>query len=210
MKFAFLNLHTLFYTRGCGQFSEVYIHKKELSGGNENFCQRSRKLSLKIWKSADAIEPGTITIAQEMRNDKKPDFCFMKEGDIFNLGDKELEIIEMPGHTAGSVCILDRKDKVLFSGDNVNDIELLCAPAQDRWRLLEDWHCIGERIFSQKDAFEICGGGHGLISIEKALDTLDCGKKILKGKIQAEKQKIHFFEGPFYRYKNDIPVQRLF
>lgn len=153
---------------------------------------RDRENYLKNMESADAIEPGTITIAQEMRNDKKPDFCFMKEGDIFNLGDKELEIIEMPGHTAGSVCILDRKDKVLFSGDNVNDIELLCAPAQDRWRLLEDWHCIGERIFSQKDAFEICGGGHGLISIEKALDTLDCGKKILKGKIQAEKQKIHF------------------
>ena len=162
---------------------------------------RDRENYLKNMESADAIEPGTITIAQEMRNDKKPDFCFMKEGDIFNLGDKELEIIEMPGHTAGSVCILDRKDKVLFSGDNVNDIELLCAPAQDRWRLLEDWHCIGEGIFSQKDAFEICGGGHGLISIEKALDTLDCGKKILKGKIQAEKQKIHFFEGPFYRYK---------
>ena len=77
-------------------------------------------------------------------------------------------------------------------------------------RLLEDWHCIGERIFSQKDAFEICGGGHGLISIEKALDTLDCGKKILKGKIQAEKQRSIFFEGPFYRLKKDIPVQRLF
>ena len=45
---------------------------------------RDRENYLKNMESADAIEPGTITIAQEMRNDKKPDFCFMKEGDIFN------------------------------------------------------------------------------------------------------------------------------
>lgn len=41
---------------------------------------RDRENYLKNMESADAIEPGTITIAQEMRNDKKPDFCFMKEG----------------------------------------------------------------------------------------------------------------------------------
>lgn len=79
MKFAFLNLHTLFYTRGCGQFSEVYIHKKDYREAMK-ISVRDRENYLKNMESADAIEPGTITIAQEMRNDKKPDFCFMKEG----------------------------------------------------------------------------------------------------------------------------------
>ena len=31
------------------------------------------------------------------------------------LGDKKLVIYEMTGHTAGSVCILDEEDRILFS-----------------------------------------------------------------------------------------------
>lgn len=44
--------------------------------------------------------------------------------------------------------------------------------------------------------------GNCLISVEKAKDTLECGKQILDGKINAEIQKVHFFHGPFYRYKD--------
>jgi len=38
-------------------------------------------------------------------------------GDIFNLGDRVLEIIHTPGHTPGSCCFLDRANKLLFTGD---------------------------------------------------------------------------------------------
>ena len=81
----------------------------------------------------------------------------------------------MTGHTAGSVCILDEEDRILFSGDSVNDLELICAPAKDREALLKEWYEAGKRIFARKDSFDICGGGHCLIPIEKAEETLTCG-----------------------------------
>ena len=43
----------------------------------------------------------------------------IKDGDIIDLGDRPLEIIEIPGHTPGSVAIIDINSRVLISGDSV-------------------------------------------------------------------------------------------
>lgn len=40
-------------------------------------------------------------------------------GDIFDLGGIQLEVYETPGHSPGSICLLDRKDRFLFSGDTI-------------------------------------------------------------------------------------------
>ena len=45
----------------------------------------------------------------------------VKEGDVIELGDRALEIIDLPGHTPGSIAILDRKNRVLVAGDSVQD-----------------------------------------------------------------------------------------
>ncbi len=43
------------------------------------------------------------------------------EGDVIDLGDRPLHIIDIPGHTPGSIAILDEKNRVLVSGDSVQD-----------------------------------------------------------------------------------------
>ncbi len=43
----------------------------------------------------------------------------LKEGDIFECGGFRLEAVEIPGHTYGSVALIERKKKLLFSGDSV-------------------------------------------------------------------------------------------
>ena len=45
----------------------------------------------------------------------------VKEGDVIDLGDRALRIIDIPGHTPGSIAILDDKYRVLISGDSVED-----------------------------------------------------------------------------------------
>ena len=44
----------------------------------------------------------------------------LKEDDVFDLGGLTLEVIPVPGHTQGSVALLCRKHRLLFSGDAVN------------------------------------------------------------------------------------------
>ena len=41
------------------------------------------------------------------------------DGDVIDLGGRPLEIIHIPGHTPGSVAILDEGARVLISGDSV-------------------------------------------------------------------------------------------
>lgn len=48
-------------------------------------------------------------------------FEALKNGQIFDLGDREVEIFFMPGHTVGSIVIYDHQTGWLFSGDNISD-----------------------------------------------------------------------------------------
>jgi glyoxylase-like metal-dependent hydrolase (beta-lactamase superfamily II) len=43
----------------------------------------------------------------------------VKEGDTIDLGQRKLEIIDLPGHTPGSIGVLDVDARVLISGDPI-------------------------------------------------------------------------------------------
>jgi glyoxylase-like metal-dependent hydrolase (beta-lactamase superfamily II) len=41
----------------------------------------------------------------------------VRDGSRIDLGGRELEVVATPGHTPDSVCLLDRKNRLLFTGD---------------------------------------------------------------------------------------------
>lgn len=43
----------------------------------------------------------------------------LEDGTCLELGGRTLEVLHVPGHTAGSVALLDRRSRLLFSGDTV-------------------------------------------------------------------------------------------
>ena len=49
-----------------------------------------------------------------------PPFRDLLPGDVIDLGGRTLEVFALPGHTPGSVVLLLREDRVLFTGDAVN------------------------------------------------------------------------------------------
>jgi glyoxylase-like metal-dependent hydrolase (beta-lactamase superfamily II) len=42
------------------------------------------------------------------------------EGDVIDLGSRRFEVILIPGHTPGSIALLDRENALLVSGDSVS------------------------------------------------------------------------------------------
>lgn len=48
-------------------------------------------------------------------------FTPIEDGDVIDLGGRKLEIVAIPGHTPGSVAVLDIGNRVLYSGDTVQD-----------------------------------------------------------------------------------------
>jgi glyoxylase-like metal-dependent hydrolase (beta-lactamase superfamily II) len=49
----------------------------------------------------------------------------LQEGDVIDLGDRALEVLHLPGHSAGCIALYDRRSQALFSGDVIYDGELL-------------------------------------------------------------------------------------
>lgn len=47
--------------------------------------------------------------------------CPVSDGDVIDLGGRTLKIIDIPGHTPGSIAILDEKKRVLIGGDTIQD-----------------------------------------------------------------------------------------
>lgn len=46
-------------------------------------------------------------------------YRLIKEGDIFSIADFNFEVIEIPGHTEGSIVFLDKKKKIMIGGDSI-------------------------------------------------------------------------------------------
>lgn len=62
----------------------------------------------------------------------------LSDGDIVRLGDRDFEVIHSPGHTADSICLYCRREKVLFSGDTPLTITTPGGTYTDTFLLLLD------------------------------------------------------------------------
>ncbi|OFV81426.1 MAG: hypothetical protein A2Y78_05935 [Acidobacteria bacterium RBG_13_68_16] len=54
------------------------------------------------------------------------------DGYRFQLGNRELEVFEIPNHASGSLAFLDKRERILFSGDEIMPmgVRLNCSVAQ--------------------------------------------------------------------------------
>jgi glyoxylase-like metal-dependent hydrolase (beta-lactamase superfamily II) len=82
------------------------------------------------------------------------------DGYVFDLGGRRLEVISTPGHSPGSLCILDRERRILFTGDTLCNrgvllnLEFSCPP--------EVYGLSLERLFRLAGAYDrIYPGHHG-------------------------------------------------
>ena len=105
------------HSGGLHQFEKFSIHCLEadaIRNGNQydmaRFFLRHADIAVlpsEGWKFSDyrvkAAEPSTV----------------LEEGHVFDLGDRSLRVLHFPGHTAGSIGLIDEKARILFSGDTV-------------------------------------------------------------------------------------------
>ncbi|MFK4341070.1 MULTISPECIES: MBL fold metallo-hydrolase [unclassified Paenibacillus] len=101
-------------------FNEVYIHELDLGKlfRNDNPDMKQMALDYRFKKMPELM--GHIDQNAYLKTTvKHTNYKFVKEGDTFDLGDKVLEIIHLPGHSYGCIALLDSDNKDLFSGDMV-------------------------------------------------------------------------------------------
>ena len=102
---------------GCGNWKDIRLHVKDgnvakiHAGGEYRACIPGLMREIGIRISQEAVN--------ECINMKQPsEIADLKEEPII-LGRRRFDVIHTPGHTKGSVCLLDRENNLLFSGDTV-------------------------------------------------------------------------------------------
>ena len=64
----------------------------------------------------------------------------LHDGDVFEFGGEEIQIIETPGHTAGHICLYAPQSKLLFAGDTLFSMgcgRLFEGTPEDMWGSFE-------------------------------------------------------------------------
>ena len=89
-------------------------------------------------KKQQLIEMAKERARDEYRDLIQPDEIFtdwfpmkvypLYDGDVFELGDRKIEVIEVGGHTAGSVVLIDPLTRITYSSNSCNGNTLLEFP----------------------------------------------------------------------------------
>lgn len=93
-------------------------------------------------------------------------FVPVEHGTILDLGNRRLEIISIPGHTPGSIAVLDIGNRVLYSGDTVQDGRIFMFGVQ---RELHAYIQSLEKLDALRDRFDTIYPSHGTIPVKPDL-----------------------------------------
>jgi len=107
---------------------------------------------------------------------------FLQEGDIFPVGEYELEVIWIPGHTSGSIALLERNHRFLISGDTVQNG---CIFMHGEGRDLPQFRSTIAKLeaMRQEDLFDTVYPSHGevMIHADILVDLLALADEVLSG-----------------------------
>ena len=102
---------------------------------------------------------------------------------ILKLGDRNVQVINVSGHTPGSIFLLDIKNKFLYTGDNM----------QTTWLFFKESLSVGtymrsiKRLNRLKGKYNILYPGHGKpLDIAILNELKQCCQQILSGKCEAK------------------------
>jgi len=110
-------------------FGEAYMHQKDSNVYRRHTTQHSVECILK--GIAGGGIKGEITALilrptlKRILSHSVPNTKALPECGYFELGKRRVDILETPGHTHGSISLLDRKNGWLFSGDTCGDEGML-------------------------------------------------------------------------------------
>ena len=110
---------------GLFEFEERAAHRLEASAFEtmadvDTLAHLFRELEEPIAKSADRHwDAGQYSLIPA------PITQVLSDGDMIDLGDRSFEVLHLPGHSPGSIGLIDRENDAFFSGDAIYPGQLL-------------------------------------------------------------------------------------
>jgi hydroxyacylglutathione hydrolase len=174
-----------------GNFETAYVHPDDAKTLKDINELTQKEHGEKMWNESQGYSRiWGYTPADLKWNafDKHPTIKPLSDGQVFDLGGGRLiTVYHMPGHTAGSCAFLDRKTRILFTGDIVTGLTKIPVSTMLRSYLkVQKLRPEYDRIFTGHTA------PHGVLDVlplepETLDDLIDVSRQVLRGEARLEK-----------------------
>lgn len=131
------------------------------------------------------IHPADIPMIARNGEGYQGEIHELNDGDVIDLGGREIEVLHTPGHTSGSITFFDKEHHYGFSGDAFGSTNLLLfVPSFST--LIET--CTRTADYMQKNGIEKLFPGHyggpNVETLQRVLDEKKMSQELLAGKRQ--------------------------
>lgn len=119
------------------------------------------------------------------------------DGDILDLGERILEVVALPGHTPGSIGLLDHSKRVFLTGDPIQDGKIfLFGPNRN---LTAYYHSL-RRAYALRDRYDEIWPSHGTFPVGAELipQLMEGVERVVSG--EAEPVQAELFGMPIFCY----------
>jgi len=155
------NTHGHFdHTGGNGWFERAYMSAKAL------------EIAKTPYPSLDASKYSTNYLV-----------TIVGDGDQIDLGNRVLEVIEIPAHAPSSIAFLDRKERIMFTGDEVENGVMLVWMQDEPQPTVEQHAQNMEKLLKRRKEFDFICSGHERVMTDPSLieDYLENDRRIMSG-----------------------------
>lgn len=122
----------------------------------------------------------------------------VKDGETFELGGRTLEIVSIPGHTLGSIAILDVEARRIFAGDSVQNGNIFMFGKN---RSAKDLEISLKKLADMSSRFDTVVASHGemLLPGDYVQKVLEAWEDVLAGKLEYKESDMHGMTVKLYK-----------
>jgi hydroxyacylglutathione hydrolase len=183
---------------GNGQFPQVFISDADRSIAIGSMSVQERRWAVENNTLPQPFPPGFDVNAWLIAITT---FATIAEGDVVDLGRRKIEVIALPGHSPGSICLLDKTYRRVYTGDSLLPWAI--------WMHLDESLPLNEflvnlfRFHRFTDEYDTIWPAHGSLEnlpLPKSLldDMINGIKAVLAGELKGTPE--HTFVGDGIRY----------
>ena len=131
----------------------------------------------KAYMSAETAPLATIPFPSFEGIDFPTDYekVIVDDGDFIDPGGRPLEIFKVPDHALGCIVILDRRERILFSGDEYMEMGKNLRVG------LTTFYGYLEKVMAHRSEFDMLAAGGGFLDASLLDRFYACAKYILEG-----------------------------
>lgn len=169
---------------GTGAFDEVWIASEDAKLYHEHSAAEVRQLF-----TAEALLPVR-------------DRCLFYESDMsFELGGRRVRVVKTPGHTVGSVCLLDESKRWMYTGDTCCKAHVLLQMKYAA--TMQEYRNSLQQLLDIQSQYDITWPGHHEKPVEKQViaDFLTAVDGILDGTMEGAKVQLPMGKARLLEYK---------